>query len=506
MKRRTRTTINDSFDEGHPVAGVLRDLLPADSQMSEDARRRLMTHLLAARRRAEIKRSARAKPRLRTALVPAAAVLLAAFLAAGIVVPLYMGRDGPPAEGQLAQVESVEGDVEMRFPGGGWRTAAVEERIPGGSRLRTGEDSLTSVSFPDGSILRITDESEAVIGEIGRDSVALSHVSGGTYHRVRPGTDYVVSSEDVSSRALGTAFSVDSREAGSLEILSVESEVEVRIGEHQPIKVSEGEVMVVSTAREKSAVKQPVSRERLTDERLCASVSRDVEKGYSRGIYDKLDVPIGDQPGRQRSVASPDYPVRLSGAASGGGATLEWTLSPDVTVTALVLLRSELSEPAYPVDEIARYADTSIRSAADDSASPGITYQYRVAGLSPGGEPVAYSNTVVIPVAGPDSKPETVTVTLRGTPRPGGSALEWSVAGASRFTGFVLERVVERAPAGSDTPAGSTSSRRIDSAAVFTTYLDNSVAAGHAYSYRVGLVVDGAVMSYSDFVTLQAGQ
>jgi hypothetical protein len=168
----------------------------------------------------------------------------------------------------------------------------------------------------------------------------------------------------------------------------------------------------------------------------------------------------------------------------------------------LVLLRSEVSEPVFPDHEIARYADTSIGSASDDSAARGRTYQYRLAALSESGEPIAYSNTLVMSVAAPASKPEPVSVNLSGTSRPGGVSLEWSVAGASRFTGFVLERVVEKAPGGSPTPAGSTSSRRIDSRNVFFTFVDNSVAGGHTYTYRVGIVVDGAVMAYSKPVTL----
>ena len=119
------------------------------------------------------------------------------------------------------------------------------------------------------------------------------------------------------------------------------------------------------------------------------------------------------------------------------------------------------------------------------------------------GAPVAYSNTLVMSASEPGAAPEPVSVTLRGSLLPGGISLEWSVTGASVFTGFVLERVVEKAPGGSDTPAGSASSRRIDSANVFFTFVDDSVAVGHVYSYRVGLVVDGAAMVYSDTVTLE---
>jgi hypothetical protein len=351
--------------------------------------------------------------------------------------------------------------------------------------------------------MRLTDGSEALLQGIGKQSVAVGHLAGGTYHRVSAGTRYLVSNRGISARALGTAFSVESREPGNLEILSVENAVEVEIGEPQAIKVSEGEVLVVSMNRAKQAVKQPVSRERLSDRRLCASVQKDVERGYSSGIYEKLDVPIAAQTASLGQSVSEGSPLTLGGIAAESGAALDWVVAADIDFDALVLLRSELSEPEYPDDEIARYSDTSIKSATDDSATRGRTYQYRMAALSGAGVPVAYSNTLVMSVSELAASPEPVSVSLRGLPRPGGVALEWSVAGASRFTGFVLERVVEKAPGGSATPAGSSSSRRIDSASVFFTFVDDSVAAGHVYSYRVGLVVDGAAMVYSDTVTLE---
>lgn len=505
-KRRGKTAIDESFDAGHPVAEVIRSLLPSETRMSDEARERMMGHLLAVRRR--VARGAPARPgsrprRIRkTALVTAAAVLVLAAVLTAVLLPIHFGG-GTKTARQFARLQSPDGKVEVMPSGGKWRAAEDGERLASGWRVRAGDDSFASVAFPEGSIMRLTDGSEALLEAIGKQSVTVGHLTGGTYHRVRAGTRYLVSNRGISARALGTAFSVESREPGNLEILSVENAVEVEIGKHQPIKVFEGEVMVVSMAQAKQAVKQPVSRERLADRRLCASVQKDVEKGYSSGIYEKLDVPIEAQPASQDQTVSEDFPVTLGGVAAESGAALEWTVSASIGFDALVLLRSELSEPGYPDDEIARYADTSIKSATDDSTTRGRTYQYRLVALSGAGVPVAYSNTLVMSVSESGARPEPVSVTLRGSLLRGGISLEWSVTGASVFSGFVLERVVEKAPGGSVTPAGSASSRRIDSASVFFTFVDDSVAAGHVYSYRVGLVVDGAAMVYSDTVTLE---
>jgi FecR protein len=499
MSRRSGT-IDEGFDAGHPVAEALRSLLPADGPMSDEARDRLMARALEARRVARRSRRRHARPRLRTAAVAAGALVTAAIIAVAVLLPIY-GGSGRSVSARNARLDSVQGNVSVMAPNGDWRSAANAVKLSPGSRVRTGEGSTVSVVFPDESIMRVSDDSEAVVKNLDDDAVSVVHVSGSTYHRVHPGTRYTVSNSDVTSRALGTAFNVENRKPGDLEILSVENAVEVEISEHEPIKVAEGEVMVVSMEEGRKAEKSPVSRERLADSRLRDSVRKDEEKGYSTGIYEKLDVSIAEE-GTPDREAMQEYPITLVGTASTSGADLQWTVEPGVEFAGLVLLRSEVSEPVFPDHEIARYADTSIGSASDDSAARGRTYQYRLAALSESGEPIAYSNTLVMSVAAPASKPEPVSVNLSGTSRPGGVSLEWSVAGASRFTGFVLERVVEKAPGGSPTPAGSTSSRRIDSRNVFFTFVDNSVAGGHTYTYRVGIVVDGAVMAYSKPVTL----
>jgi len=62
---------------------------------------------------------------------------------------------------------------------------------------------------------------------------------------------------------------------------------------------------------------------------------------------------------------------------------------------------------------------------------------------------------------------------------------------------------VEKAPKASETPAGSVYVTRIDSNNVFYTYLDGDAALKHTYTYRVGLVVEGAVMIYSNRATVE---
>jgi len=322
----------------------------------------------------------------------------------------------------------------------------------------------------------------------------VEHIEGGTYHRVRKGTEYTVINGDVSLRALGTAFNVENRVPKRLEIVTVENAVEVEVGSHDPIKVSEGEVMVVAMTGEKKAEKQPVSRERLEEERLYTSAKKDAEAGNPTGIYQQLDVtmdqntPKGSEPTSLQSKLV----ISLGAVASETGVSLNWGVSGEGDYNALSLLRSETSAPAFPDNEIARYSDISITSATDNSLLQEHTYQYRIAAIN-GSSPVAYSNTVVVTIP----KPESASVSLIAKAGANGVLLEWSVAGTNKFDGFVVERLVEKAPAGSATPPGSSSVKRIESSDVLYSYQDNSVVPGHTYSYRVGLLVGGSVMVYS---------
>ncbi len=492
--------MRESFDRDIRSARALRSLVPPDSDMSPEAYQRMLGHLLLIQRR-RTAGSRRAKPFRRAVLVPAAAVLVALSVLAAVLLPVLIRGEKPRPSGLSAKLDKMSGEVELKAPGETWREASGEDEAGEGWAIRTGEGSSVSVSFPDGSLMRVTDDSGAVLESIEKGAVEVDHVSGETYHRTSTGTRYTVSTEDVTSEAAGAAFNVGSRVPNELEILSVQNSVSVAIGRHEPIEVTEGEVMKISTAQAKTAVKEPVSLERLADERLRTSVEMDAEAGYPTGIYENVDVPLDSSPGEE------DQPVetgtlQMSGSAAGSGVTLEWSISPGMEFEALSLLRSEQSEPVYPEGEIALYTDPSIASATDRGAEAGRTYQYRLAALTDG-EVAAYSNTVVISVTETGQEPAPASLSLEAAAGDKGVVLEWSVTGATRFTGFLIERTVQSAPGGSETPAGTVSTRRVETTNVFFTFQDSSTTPGHLYSYRVGLIVDGAVMVYSDPATAE---
>ncbi len=484
------------------MAEVMNSLEPADVEMDPEARERLMGHLLSSQRRMVRERHGRGWTGWKAVLIAGVAAAAAIAVALAIMVPT---PEKPEPARQFARASGFLGNVEVMQPQGEWRAVVNGESLEAGVSVRTGDGSFVTILFPDGSIMRISDGSEARIRGLGEQSVSLEHVRGGTYHRVQKGTRYTVMSQDVSSRALGTAFNVDNRVPDNLEILTVQSAVEVRIGGHEPIKVDEGEVMVVSLSEDKKAVKQQVTRERLAEGRLYANVQQDAQEGYSTGIYEQVDVEpeelADEEPDGQDEVS---LVICLEGSVTEAMVSLNWNWSAEHEgeFHELVVLRSEYSEPVYPDDEIARYTDVSIKTADDDSVTGGQTYQYRLAARSGYGS-ITYSNTVVINVPVPEPEPEPASMSLSASTSANGVTLEWSVSGVTNFNGFVVERIVEKAPKESETPAGGVDVTRIDSDDVFYTYLDGDAAPKHTYTYRVGLVVEGAVMVYSSSTTVE---
>jgi hypothetical protein len=496
----------EGVDSGHPVAEALRELLPPDSEMAPGARERMMDHLFfvqrsmpAEKEKVKGKRGAR---RWRYALVPAAALALAAVVL--LIIFFSAGQKSMPQR-RFARLAEVDGYVEILHPGGNWRKVEKGEMIEAGCFIRSGRRSYASVAFPEGSVMRLTDGSEAHVKSLGARSVAVQHMEGGTYHRVKKGTRYTVTNEDVSFHALGTAFNVENRVPKKLELVTVENAVEVVVGGHQPITVSQGEVLVVSMTGAKKAEKQPVSKERLEEGRLYASVKQDAKAGNPTGVYQQIGVDVSKEPPAAVEPKTGSYTgleINLRAVATETGVSLNWEYSGGVEGLTFVLLRSQTSEPTFPEYEIARYSDTSITSARDNNLLQGQTYQYRLAAVR-GSDVVAYSNTVVVTVPKPQPKPESASVSLTAGISSSGVLLQWSVAGADKFEGFVVERLVEKAPDGSATPVGSSSVKKIYSNDVFYSYRDDSVVPGHTYSYRVGLLVGNSVMVYSNTVEVE---
>ncbi len=502
----------ENIDSGHPVAEFLRSLYPSVVVMRPRAREKILDKVF--RLYEEKERRSSFEPcegegeenelfdlriaRRRKFILASLSVFLIMVL--GLTVMLSYPRRGKPPRRILAGTVCIQlGNFQVREPGGKWRNLTQGETVRAGTSLRTGENSFGGLTFPDGSILRLCDQSEAKIISLEDKAVRVRHVKGSTYHRVGPVSSYAVESRDVTAEGCDTAFTFENPNPDNLEILSVFKSVNVKVGEHPPIPVYEGEVMVISLSGGRKAAKIAVSREKLEDPRLCESVRRDAESGYPTGIYEKLDVPVAanNAPGEETAqVISTENGIQLKGVTVGEANSLEWIVSLGFKYDFVALLRNETATPNYPDDEIARYYDSSITSAIDNGVTAGKTYQYRIAAVL-GDAPVLTSNTVVIAMPKSQEAPKEAKLELVASVEDGGVLLEWSLNGVSNFWGYVLERTVKTPAKGRESGAGAVQTFTIKSSDILDSYLDSEIQPGCVYVYRVGLMLEGSVILYS---------
>lgn len=499
VRGRGKRKVQEDFDSLDPVAKVLREIGALPTKMNERNSRALIEHLIS--QQGKFLRKGHKKTRLRLGYkVATASIALVVLIAliVGILLTIPQKRTPVSKPQLLAKVEHINGQASVVTPRGRSRKLLPGFSVQSGSRVRVPPGSFASLSFPDGSLARIAGGSEILLTSIESGSVSLKHLSGRTYHRVNKGTKYTVEGRGILLNAQGTAFALNTEKPKRLEVVAIENSVNVSVGKHLPVRVSEGEVMVVTLAGQIKAEKKAVSRDYLEDETLKASVRMDKNTGYDAGIYSKLDVPLDGKEGESAEKEEQEFPIELECLASKKGVLLDWSLRQDIPLDSIALLRSESRIPVFPDDMIAQYLDSSVRTALDKSIKDGCAYQYRVVALAKGIQ-VASSDVIFVNIPGSEIPADRASVNLLASTTSRGVLLDWCVTGASIFDGFVVQRSFQKG-ANVTSPSEMKDIANIDCKNIVYSYQDKNVPPGSLCSYRIGLVVDGTVVTYSNTV------
>ncbi|MDD5748653.1 MAG: FecR domain-containing protein, partial [Actinomycetota bacterium] len=277
--------VSEDFDSGHPLSAPLRYLGKIPYELNRKKREILVRHLISFQERVEAD-SARKASRLkilRTAYLIASISLLALVTVAVLFV-VFSGREpSKRTVGLGAKLENHNGDVQVLSPGRKWRDAEEGEVINEGDSIRTKDNAFCSILLPSESIIRMGGNSGVLLKSLGKESTRVEHLEGETYHRVCAGTNYLVELGDVSIKARGTAFAVQEGVPKRIEVVAVESGLSVSFSEHSPIKLEEGEVLMVDMAEKRAARRVAVAREKLEDGLLRDSVCMDRRAGFRTG-------------------------------------------------------------------------------------------------------------------------------------------------------------------------------------------------------------------------------
>ena len=133
-------------------------------------------------------------------------------------------------KGYRGQLEYVEGEVEQRRGDFGWKSINKGDFVEDGDGIRTLDGSRAIITFEDGSILRLDENTETKINSSSKNKIEVTLSKGAVFNRVSKSDvrKYSVKSGEFKIVALGTEFSVEKETNSSAKVMVLESKVEVQ--------------------------------------------------------------------------------------------------------------------------------------------------------------------------------------------------------------------------------------------------------------------------------------
>ena len=199
------------------------------------------------------------------------------------------------------------------------------------------------------------------------------------------------------------------------------------------------------------------------------------------------DVVAGAQP-----TEPPAKPRNLSATATHDSVTLTWDDPGDDTITGYVILRRIPGvDPEGHFDVLVADTGTASTTYTDDTVSAETRYTYRIKAINGAGtsERSRWSH-IDVPAAPVPDKP----TGLEATESHGQVVLTWDDPGDDSITGYVILRRVRENDTG-----GDFSVLVANTGSAATTYIDDTVAAGTTYTYRIKAINEHGVSERSSW-------
>ena len=192
---------------------------------------------------------------------------------------------------QAGKIEFVQGKVELKEADGSWQEIAENYQFTSDNYIKTSADSKAILSLPDGSTLRLAENAEIKIEQLGMSDITIQQLSGKVFHRPKPDSPaiYKVKSEKTEMIALGTGFNV--LVTSHLTILTVtDSSVRVRVMDGDistnTRTIQSGQQATINPLKENSIETEDItSTELLSDDWYAWNLEKDTEKNLALGIF-----------------------------------------------------------------------------------------------------------------------------------------------------------------------------------------------------------------------------
>lgn len=317
-------------------------------------------------------------------------------------------------------LEYVEGQTERRLSSEeGWYPVTRDEIIKSGTDIRTLENSKAVVTFEDGSVIRLNENSLMKFTSQ-RELILVEFSKGEIYNRVTKSNEreFAVSVGEYKIVALGTAFGVRKEKAEDPEVFVVESEIEIiddkddvlgTIVEGNKLKIDDGIVSVEKLTKddlgEEFLAWNIKNDEEYFNKSLAETQVEEDEKQVVTEVVSKPQ-PVAYKPEPTKKIVEEEKlndgyatAISLSGKEDGVKARLYWEIHGGKAPEGFKVVKSKQPNPVYPGDDYLYIKDPDDRSCVWKGFYKEKTYHFRIC-VYKKGKCVTYSNDVEIDFEG----------------------------------------------------------------------------------------------------------
>ena len=392
-------------------------------------------------------------------------------------------------KGYRAQLDYAEGQVEKRLSSeNGWIAAERGDVFMNGVEVRTLVNSKAVLTFEDGSIARLDQNTQVkIVTE--ENSIKLEMPSGIIFNKVskKASRQYIVDSGSYSMKALGTTFSVLNEKGNAPELLVLESQVEVKkSGENLGETATAGEKIAIANDK---IEKKKIEKTDLEKEFVAWSIKED-----------KIDFKLEEEKKKETSMETKEETgakIILSGKKSDEGIRLTWQTENPGSFDGFKLVKSKSVNPVYPGDDY-QYFTGSETKAYTWKLTDGNKYHFRVCKYV-GGKCLLYSNDVYVeaPEGSKEEDDDYATSISLNAKKDGNAAdLSWSISGGSAPLGFKIVKSKDKNPVYPGNDYHYLSDKNVRS------YEWDGFKSGSSYHFRVCIYKGGSCGAYSNDVEI----
>ncbi|MFZ5365394.1 MAG: FecR domain-containing protein [Patescibacteria group bacterium] len=261
-------------------------------------------------------------------------ILLIVIVAVGGFVVWSLAK-GPAPQPQLADQNiaaptAVIQDAEIKFlsgqaeylPSGAsdWVALSFTQKINIGDSVRTLAASKAEISFPNGSMLRLAEETLVTINQIDDSEITIEQFAGSAYHRVKSGGSitYKVIANENELTAQGTAFNTETKNEKELRLTVVESQVKVKVYQDNKLlnmkTINQGELCLIDKTKDQNdiiATEKADPKTLLKNEWLSWNKEQDNQKNFNLGIFaEEVKLEISNPASAEQTTAEDSFIIK----------------------------------------------------------------------------------------------------------------------------------------------------------------------------------------------------